>query len=161
MHDGRLYTAIPQDVADTISGGYFASNVRNNDTRYGTLASLRHMARRLAHHRRQCGVAGTDKRNTSPEDSPRLKLLGGIIAISKIDLTERIRQRAYEIWESEARPHGRALVHWLRAELEIGEVSKSRKSAKRPAKPSVTTGPKSTASSGSQVRSPKKQSPKK
>ena len=76
MHDGRLYTAIPQDVADTLGGGYFASNVCNNDTWYGTLASLRHMATGLAHNWRQRCVARTDKRNTSPQDSPRLKLQG-------------------------------------------------------------------------------------
>ena len=37
------------------------------------------------------------------------------------DLTERIRQRAYEIWESEGKPQGRGLIHWMRAETEIHE----------------------------------------
>jgi hypothetical protein len=36
-----------------------------------------------------------------------------------IDLTERIRQRAHDIWASEGRPHGRDQIHWLRAEAEI------------------------------------------
>ena len=39
-----------------------------------------------------------------------------------IDLTERIRQRAYEIWESEGQPRGRNLTHWLRAEAEIRDA---------------------------------------
>ncbi len=39
--------------------------------------------------------------------------------MGEVDLTERIRQRAYTIWESEGRPHGLDQVHWLRAEAEI------------------------------------------
>jgi hypothetical protein len=38
------------------------------------------------------------------------------------DLTEAIRQRAYEIWLSEGRPHGRDRIHWLRAEAECREM---------------------------------------
>jgi hypothetical protein len=45
--------------------------------------------------------------------------------MSNVSLTERIRQRAHEIWESEGRPHGRALIHWLRAEAEIREDLKA------------------------------------
>jgi hypothetical protein len=36
------------------------------------------------------------------------------------DLTPQILRRAYEIWESEGRPHGRDKVHWLKAEAEVG-----------------------------------------
>ena len=32
---------------------------------------------------------------------------------------EMIRQRAYEIWQAEGQPDGRALEHWCRAEAEI------------------------------------------
>ena len=32
---------------------------------------------------------------------------------------ERIRRRAYEIWEHEGRPEGRALAHWEQARREI------------------------------------------
>jgi hypothetical protein len=32
----------------------------------------------------------------------------------------RIRQRAYEIWEQEGRPHGEELRHWLAAFEELG-----------------------------------------
>lgn len=31
-----------------------------------------------------------------------------------------IRERAYQIWEQEGRPDGQSLVHWLKAEAEIG-----------------------------------------
>lgn len=30
-----------------------------------------------------------------------------------------IRERSYQIWESEGRPEGRAWDHWLRAETEL------------------------------------------
>jgi hypothetical protein len=33
---------------------------------------------------------------------------------------DAIRQRAYEIWESEGRPEGREHEHWSRAEGEVG-----------------------------------------
>jgi len=35
------------------------------------------------------------------------------------DLTERIRRRAYRIWESEGRPAGREADHWKLASEEI------------------------------------------
>jgi hypothetical protein len=34
-------------------------------------------------------------------------------------LTDRIRERAYEIWVANGRPHGAAEHHWLAAEREI------------------------------------------
>ncbi len=33
--------------------------------------------------------------------------------------TEMIRQRAYEIWQAEGQPDGRALEHWCRAQAEF------------------------------------------
>ena len=39
--------------------------------------------------------------------------------------TEKISQRAYEIWEAEGRPEGRDLEHWLQAETEIVVLSKN------------------------------------
>ena len=36
-----------------------------------------------------------------------------------IDILERIRERSYQIWEQEGRPHGRHLDHWLQAEHEL------------------------------------------
>lgn len=32
----------------------------------------------------------------------------------------RIRERAYEIWERQGRPEGKALDHWAQATAEIG-----------------------------------------
>jgi hypothetical protein len=33
---------------------------------------------------------------------------------------DKIRQRAYEIWDGEGRPEGRAEDYWLQAERELG-----------------------------------------
>lgn len=35
-------------------------------------------------------------------------------------MRDRVEQRAYEIWEEEGRPDGRAEAHWSRAEAEVG-----------------------------------------
>jgi len=37
----------------------------------------------------------------------------------EIDLEERIRQRAYELWEDSGRPEGGAEEFWHRAEREL------------------------------------------
>jgi hypothetical protein len=36
-----------------------------------------------------------------------------------MDLEERIRQRAYEIWESEGKPDDKGFEHWLQAQREF------------------------------------------
>jgi hypothetical protein len=38
----------------------------------------------------------------------------------------RIRERAYEIWQREGRPHGRDAEHWQRAEAEIEAEGQAR-----------------------------------
>jgi hypothetical protein len=35
------------------------------------------------------------------------------------EYTERVRSKAYEIWEHEGKPDGRALEHWLEAERQV------------------------------------------
>ena len=37
------------------------------------------------------------------------------------NIEDRIRRRAYEIWEQEGRPDGREVDHWLRAAREIAD----------------------------------------
>lgn len=46
-----------------------------------------------------------------------------------MDKEDRIRRRAYEIWEREGRPHGREQEHWDRAvqEIEAEEPEASRR----------------------------------
>ena len=39
--------------------------------------------------------------------------------VQMIEQMETIRQRAYEIWQAEGQPDGRALEHWCRAEAEV------------------------------------------
>lgn len=34
---------------------------------------------------------------------------------------EKILKKAYELWETEGRPHGQDMEHWLRAELMVSE----------------------------------------
>lgn len=38
------------------------------------------------------------------------------------DLEKRVRERAYEIWESEGRPEGRQHEHWQQARAEFSEA---------------------------------------
>jgi hypothetical protein len=47
------------------------------------------------------------------------------------DVQERIQRRAYELWESEGRPEGRAQVHWRQAELEVTRARSQRVGASR------------------------------
>ena len=42
------------------------------------------------------------------------------------DREEKIRERAYGIWEEEGYPHGRAEDHWHRAAREVGSAEASR-----------------------------------
>ena len=49
-----------------------------------------------------------------------------------IDMDSWTRLRAYEIWDSEGRPDGRALEHWLAAEASCRPPAASRVRAKAP-----------------------------
>jgi Protein of unknown function (DUF2934) len=40
-----------------------------------------------------------------------------------IERIERIRQRAYELWVAEGRPHAKDIEYWLRAEKEITDAA--------------------------------------
>jgi Protein of unknown function (DUF2934) len=42
--------------------------------------------------------------------------------VMTIDRIERIRQRAYELWVAEGRPHAKDIDYWLRAEQEIADA---------------------------------------
>ncbi len=43
----------------------------------------------------------------------------------------QVAERAYCIWESEGRPEGRALDHWLRAESDLAVGAPKRRAAKK------------------------------
>ncbi|HEX2256662.1 MAG TPA: DUF2934 domain-containing protein [Afifellaceae bacterium] len=67
------------------------------------------------------------------------------------DRDERIKQRAYEIWESEGRPEGRHLDHWRRAASEIdnaGQGAGAAPSAQPPSGISSSLQPSGTAPGG-------------
>jgi hypothetical protein len=51
-----------------------------------------------------------------------------------IETTEIIRTRAYEIWQAEGQPDGRALEHWCRAEAEAVAPAPAAPSTRKPAK---------------------------
>jgi hypothetical protein len=39
-------------------------------------------------------------------------------------IEQRIRERAYALWELEGRPDGRDFAHWMRAVLEVADESR-------------------------------------
>ena len=52
------------------------------------------------------------------------------------DLDTRIKERAYEIWESEGRPEGREHEHWRQARAEFAEAQSEVAARKAPARAS-------------------------
>jgi hypothetical protein len=46
-----------------------------------------------------------------------------------------IRQRAYQIWEEEGRPEGKAEEHWERARQLVEDEEAGRRSGKKPSNP--------------------------
>lgn len=53
------------------------------------------------------------------------------------DREERVRRRAYEIWEKEGGPSGREREHWEQAERELGAGEKPARPRARAAKPAA------------------------
>jgi hypothetical protein len=89
--------------------------------------------------------ASAPARKTSASRSPRS---------AKGALEERIKQRAYELWEAAGRPHGQDAQHWARAERELTQGGAGRAPARSPngkasngaagkAKPSSASAPSS------------------
>jgi hypothetical protein len=85
------------------------------------------------------------------------------------DREERIRQRAYAIWQSEGHGHGRHEDHWHRAEREIAaEEAGSSKVPRRASRSGKAIAEKSAAATlarshggGTETRAQKPASPKK
>jgi len=46
---------------------------------------------------------------------------------------DAIRERAYQIWEREGRPHGRDFDHWVQAQVELAAQAAGNGSARRTA----------------------------
>lgn len=77
---------------------------------------------------------------------------------------DRIRQRAYEIWEQEGRPHGDDLKHWMQAFKEIAEggdparakAARTKKAAAAASRPAAKK--KSSASAEEKKSDPASQS---
>ncbi len=64
------------------------------------------------------------------------------------DREEKIRQRAYGIWEQEGYPHGRAEDHWHRAAHEVESAA--------PAAPAKKAAPKRRKAATGAVAAPKR-----
>ena len=85
------------------------------------------------------------------------------------DREERIRQRAYAIWQSEGHGHGQHEDHWHRAEREIAaEEAGSSKAPRRAPRSGKAAAEKSAAASlarsrrgGTETRAQRTASPKK
>ncbi len=54
------------------------------------------------------------------------------------DRMERVRRRAYEIWEEQGRPQGRDVEHWLRAEAELTAARPAPAAARAPSNEGAT-----------------------
>jgi hypothetical protein len=48
---------------------------------------------------------------------------------------DAVRERAYQIWEREGRPHGRDFEHWVRAQVELTVEASNNNNARRSAAP--------------------------
>jgi Protein of unknown function (DUF2934) len=58
----------------------------------------------------------------TPRDSSRASQSGESEDLMHGDLQQRIRERAYELWERSGRPDGRADEYWWQAERELGSI---------------------------------------
>jgi hypothetical protein len=67
---------------------------------------------------------------------------------------EKIRRRAYEIWEQEGRPHGEDMKHWLKAFEEIGTGAE--KKARKPRSPKGKSAASTTESPSPRSAAPAK-----
>jgi hypothetical protein len=70
---------------------------------------------------------------------------------------QRIKQRAYEIWEAAGRPHGAHEVHWLQATSEI--EAEDTAPAEKPKRARAAAAPK-TAAAAPKAVAPKAAAPK-
>jgi hypothetical protein len=64
-------------------------------------------------------AARKTKAPTTTRPVPRTAATTSAAAARQDDLHERVRRRAYELWESEGCPAGREYDHWLQAEREL------------------------------------------
>ena len=73
---------------------------------------------------------------------------------------DKIRLRAFQIWEAEGRPEGRDLEHWQRAEFELSLTPLPKRANPSPAgegpKSKVTAAKKPVAVKATQTAAPKK-----
>ncbi|HVI52183.1 MAG TPA: DUF2934 domain-containing protein [Candidatus Sulfotelmatobacter sp.] len=76
------------------------------------------------------------------------------------DLQEKIRARAFQIWQEEGHPQGRDFDHWLKAELEVNVKPAATKKA-APPKKAVTARAEAPKDVAAKAAAPKKAPAKK
>ena len=67
----------------------------------------------------------------------------------------RIRERAYEIWEEEGRPHGREAQHWQQAAGEMADAQRESRETGKPARKTTTQNASRTKSAEGKTASKK------
>ncbi len=70
-------------------------------------------------------------------------------------ILQKVRERAYAIWEREGRPDGRDREHWTMAEKEVTPMSLSAKPVKKAANGAAKAAPKTRAASAAAKVTPK------
>jgi hypothetical protein len=66
---------------------------------------------------------------------------------------DAVRERAYQIWEREGRPHGRDFEHWVRAQVEL--TVEARSNSNNPKKSAAPTRSRSTAARATPAKASK------
>ena len=70
------------------------------------------VARKPRATKKASGNGATQPEMTQSSSKPVSSVFNG-------DFEEQVRRRAYEIYESQGRPHGRDQEHWQQAEAEV------------------------------------------
>lgn len=72
----------------------------------------------------------TRRKKTAAEEAPPTEPSAAVApGRDPSELNERIKRRAYELWEEEGRPSGREEEHWRRAEQEIAAEARGEQPA--------------------------------
>jgi hypothetical protein len=66
---------------------------------------------------------GTEHIEEHESTSTAPPVLKSNIKMHMNDREQQVRERAYYMWEAEGRPHGRAEIHWVMAEIATAVLS--------------------------------------
>jgi hypothetical protein len=80
----------------------------------------------LEKNQAETGAAKPEHGTAKASRTPTRSAVAKGSRLPKESVQERIRRRAYELWETEGRPDGRERAHWYQAELEITRARSQR-----------------------------------